>query len=58
MAGAWFPVRVCLCVRVRALEQIPHLRPQKLSRNLLTRVQKSVSRAYGGAMCASCVRER
>ena len=36
--------------------QVPNVRPHVLMR--LTRNQKSVSRAYGGSRCASCVRNR
>eukprot|EP00897_Mesotaenium_endlicherianum_P000539 jgi/Mesen1/10486/ME000083S09987 len=42
----------------KRLSGIPHLRPTAYSRNLISRRQKSVNRAYGGSMCASCVRER
>eukprot|EP00700_Malawimonas_jakobiformis_P001405 EC721328.1.p2 GENE.EC721328.1~~EC721328.1.p2 ORF type:complete len:137 (+),score=40.75 EC721328.1:46-456(+) len=39
-----------------ALQGIPHLRSVEYSR--LSKRQKSVNRAYGGNMCASCVRDR
>lgn len=36
--------------------QVPALRPAEYSR--LSKRQKSVSRAYGGSRCATCVRDR
>ncbi|KAJ1920734.1 60S ribosomal protein L34B [Mycoemilia scoparia] len=39
-----------------ALAGIPALRPREYSR--LTKSQKSVTRAYGGSRCVSCVRAR
>lgn len=42
----------------RRLPGIPHLRPAEYSRKLMSKRQKTVNRAYGGSMCASCVRER
>ncbi|KAJ1836566.1 60S ribosomal protein L34 [Coemansia sp. RSA 2711] len=39
-----------------ALAGIPALRPKEYSR--LNKSQKSVSRAYGGSRCSTCVRTR
>ena len=39
-----------------AIAGVPHLRPIQYSR--LSKRQKTVSRAYGGALCASCVKDR
>ncbi|KAJ2340372.1 60S ribosomal protein L34B [Coemansia erecta] len=39
-----------------ALSGIPALRPREYSR--LNKSQKSVSRAYGGSRCSTCVRTR
>ena len=38
------------------LSGIPHLRPIQYSR--LVKAKKTVSRAYGGTLCAPCVKER
>ncbi len=38
--------------------QIPHLRPIQYRNNRLSKNKKTVHRAYGGSMCARCVRER
>eukprot|EP00244_Chara_vulgaris_P009331 TRINITY_DN394_c0_g1_i1.p1 TRINITY_DN394_c0_g1~~TRINITY_DN394_c0_g1_i1.p1 ORF type:complete len:121 (+),score=16.02 TRINITY_DN394_c0_g1_i1:235-597(+) len=40
----------------KRLPGIPHLRPTEYKR--LSLRQKRVNRAYGGSMCANCVRER
>eukprot|EP00850_Spirogloea_muscicola_P011696 SM000073S21472 [mRNA] locus=s73:542968:543993:+ [translate_table: standard] len=42
----------------KRLPGIPHLRPTKYSRKLMSRRQKTVNRAYGGHMSAGVVRER
>ncbi|CAI5983019.1 unnamed protein product [Closterium sp. NIES-64] len=39
-------------------EGVPALPAHKLTRNLMSRKQKSVTRIYGGAICGKCVRER
>jgi len=39
-----------------AIAGVPHLRPIEYSR--LSKRQKTVTRAYGGALCAGCVRNR
>ncbi|KAJ1962302.1 60S ribosomal protein L34B [Dipsacomyces acuminosporus] len=39
-----------------ALAGLPAVRPRELSR--LNKSQKSVSRAYGGSRCSTCVRSR
>ncbi|KAJ2239106.1 60S ribosomal protein L34B, partial [Coemansia sp. RSA 1287] len=39
-----------------ALSGIPALRPREYTR--LNKSQKSVSRAYGGSRCSTCVRTR
>ncbi|GJP50006.1 hypothetical protein CLOM_g9163 [Closterium sp. NIES-68] len=42
----------------RILPGVPALPAHKLTRNLMSRKQKSVTRIYGGAICGKCVRER
>lgn len=39
-----------------SLQGIPHLRPREYSQ--VSKRVKTVSRAYGGSRCATCVRER
>merc|ERR1712232_1309674 len=39
-----------------SLPGIPHLRPKEYSR--LPKSQKTVSRAYGGSRCGTCVKQR
>lgn len=45
----------CLC-EFECFVQIRAVRPQVLMR--LSKTKKHVSRAYGGSMCAKCVRDR